>query len=59
MVVSDTEICMEFWEIELPQRLQFYIDIKVSCGAETWGVTNLNGSNSGKKDSVVFFEIKS
>jgi len=49
MVVSDTAICMEFWEIELPQRLQFYIDIKVSCGAETWGVTNLNGSNSEER----------
>ena len=49
MVVSDIAICMDFWEIELPQRLQFYIDIKVSCGAETWGVTNLSGSNSEER----------
>jgi hypothetical protein len=49
MVVSDPEICMDFWEIELPRSLQFYIDIKVSGGAETWGVTNVNDSNSEER----------
>jgi hypothetical protein len=49
MVVSDAAICMDFWETELPWRPNFYIGIKVSRGAETWGVTNLNASNSEER----------
>jgi hypothetical protein len=47
---------MDFWEIELPERVQFYIDIKVSRGAETWGVTNLDGFKLRRK--ILWFPLR-